>query len=338
MINSNFGFTSLKEIWLGDCYPESYYDHLPNEIADPFRQITQWTKEDTGRLQRFLESYGITVRRPQFTKIENYLDSRDNLVKPPITPRDHYLVLGNTLYSLHNQLKNDPWLHWLEYYRTQKYDVQEPKDQPINCVCPPSVVRIGRDLFIDKGAHEHMWGFVCQWMVGAANEYRVNICDTTGHSDSVFCPVMPGVIVTSHYKTDYSQSFPDWEIFHLPKNLHNFNNPKDWSTYDSKIDSNKAFSDHIIKNASNWVGTFSETVAEVNMLVIDEKNIVAMKDYPPLTEWLYQRGITVHFFDFKTRSFWDGGWHCLTLDIHRQDHKLDLFPDRGDNGVYWRLK
>ena len=31
MINSNFGFTPLKEVWLGDCYPESYYDHLPNK-------------------------------------------------------------------------------------------------------------------------------------------------------------------------------------------------------------------------------------------------------------------------------------------------------------------
>ena len=72
MINSNFGFTPLKEVWLGDCYPESYYDHLPDEIADPFRQITQWTKEDTGKLQRFLEDRGIVVRRPVFDSIDNY--------------------------------------------------------------------------------------------------------------------------------------------------------------------------------------------------------------------------------------------------------------------------
>jgi hypothetical protein len=46
MINSNFGFTPLKEVWLGNCYPTSYYDHLTNEIAVPFRQITEWTRED----------------------------------------------------------------------------------------------------------------------------------------------------------------------------------------------------------------------------------------------------------------------------------------------------
>ena len=44
------------------------------------------------------------------------------------------------------------------------------------------------------------------------------------------------------------------------------------------------------------------------------------------------------FYDLRTRSFWDGGWHCFTLDIHRHDTAQDLFTDRGDNGVYWRLK
>jgi hypothetical protein len=78
-------------------------------------------------------------------------------------------------------------------------------------------------------------------------------------------------------------------------------------------------------------------VDENGDLVLDEKNVVAMKDYPPLTKWLDERGITVHFFDLRTRSFWDGGWHCLTLDIDRNDTKTDLFPDRGSSGVYWRL-
>ena len=59
MINSNFGFTPLKEVWLGDTYPESFYEHLPNAVADALCQITQWCKEDTGKLQKFLESKDI---------------------------------------------------------------------------------------------------------------------------------------------------------------------------------------------------------------------------------------------------------------------------------------
>jgi hypothetical protein len=337
MINSNFGFTPLKEVWLGDCYPESYYDHLPNEIADPFKQITKWTKEDTNKLQKFLESRGIVVRRPIFESIDHYIDDHGQLTRPPITPRDHYIVLDKTLYSLHNTLVKDPWSQWLEYYKSQGHDVQVPKDQPINCLCPPALVRIGRDLYIDRDSHPNVWGFMCQWMVETAQDYRVNVCSTSGHSDAIFCPVAPGTIVSSHYKCDYSQSFPGWDVFEVPNRLTNFTHEKNWRVKDQDINNNKAFSHHIQTQAKNWVGSFSETVFEVNMLVLDEKNVVAMKDYPPLTEWLDKKGITVHLFDLRTRGFWDGGWHCFTLDICREDSKTDLFPTRGDNGVNWRL-
>ena len=335
MINSNFGFTPLKEVWLGDCYPASWYDHLPNEVADPFRQITEWTKEDTAKLQRFLESCGVTVRRPIFESIDDHLNDKEILQKPPITPRDNYLTLGSTLYSL-NYSKKDPWHHTMNQYLAQGFDVQSPKDLPINCVSGPSLVRIGQDLFVDVDTHSNVWGFICEWMVETSKEYRVNVSNTHGHSDGVFCPVGPGLIVSTHYKTDYSQSFPGWEVFKIPEVLHNFTCGKNWLANNPSIDNNKAFSQHILNMASSWVGNFKETVPEVNMLVIDEKNVVAMKEYGPLTEWLDKQGITVHCFDLRTRSFWDGGWHCLTLDIHRDDTKTDLFPERGENGVYWR--
>lgn len=338
MINSNFGFTPLKEVWLGDCYPESFYDHLPNEIADPFRQITEWTKEDTGKLQNFLQSRGIIVRRPVFESINNHINEQDCLNKPPITPRDHYLVLGTKLYNLHNELAKNPWHHVMDDYLSQGFDVISPTNEPINCLCPPSMVRIGQDIYIDTDTHKNVWGFVSEALIELAKEYRVNICNTNGHSDGVFCPVTDKFIVSSHYKSDYSQSFPGWEVFKVESKFSNGRYPKNWKLYVASIDDNKAFSDHIINFAPTWVGNFKETVFEVNMLVIDQHNIVAMKEHPILFKRLEELGITPHVFDFRCRNFWDGGWHCLTLDIHREDAKIDLFPERGENGVYWRLK
>jgi len=338
MINSNFGFTPLKEIWLGDCYPESYYDHLPNSVADPLRQITEWTKEDTKQLQTFLESRGITVRRPVFDSVDNYINDQGHLIKPPVTPRDDYIVLNQSLYSLHCRLEYDPWKHWIEHYQNCGYDVYSPKDQPINCLAPPAIVRVGKDLILDQDSHRSMWGFVCEWMVENCKEYRISVSSTSGHSDGVFCPVAPGIIVSSHYKADYSQSFPEWEVYKIPSNLHNFKSSgRGWWLHGDKFSDNQDFIRHISTDAQSWVGNFAETVYEVNMLVLDEKNVVAMKEYPPLTKWLEERGITMHFFDLRTRSFWDGGWHCFTLDIHRDDTKSDLFPNRGDNGLTWRL-
>lgn len=338
MINSNFGFTPLKEVWLGDCYPESFYDHLPNEIADPFRQITEWTKTDLTKLQKFLEGRGIVVRRPVFSNIENYLTQTEQLVKPPITPRDDYFVLNDTLYSLHNHCKIDPWIDCIELYRKQNYNVQTPVDQPINCMNPPAVVRMGKDIYIDTISHADNWGFVCEVIVELSKNYRINICQTNGHSDGVFCPLKPGVIVSTHYKTDYSQSFPGWDVISVPAHFQNFNNPKNWLLGDTTVDNNISFSNHIVNNAQNWVGNYKETVFEVNMLVLDQQNVICMKEHKSLFQKLEQYDITAHVFDFRCRSFWDGGWHCLTLDINRDDSKIDLFPDRGENGVYWRLK
>jgi len=338
LINSHFGFTPLQEVWLGDCYPEHWYDHLPNDVADPLRIITEWTKQDITKLQRFLEQRNIVVHRPRFDSIDDHVDARGNLAKPPITPRDHYMVLGKDLWALHTGLqKKDSWWHVLDHYRSQGLHVHTPIDQPVNCLTPPSIVRMGRDLYLDRESHASVWGFVCEWAVEQCADYRINICETNGHSDGVFCPVAPGVIVASHYKGDYDSTFPGWQVFRLPHDLHNANLVKDWHVDDDHINNNASFSKHILEKAQEWVGNARETVFEVNMLVLDEKNVVAMKPYDPLTQWLDDRGITTHFFDFRARSFWDGGWHCLSLDTHRLDSKLDLFPHRGDNGVYWRL-
>jgi hypothetical protein len=246
-------------------------------------------------------------------------------------------VLDKTLYSLHNDLKKDPWRHSLDLYSSAGFDVQYPVNQPMNCLSPPALVRMGQDLFIDKDTHPHVWGFICEWMIRTSTNYRVNICQTNGHADGVFCPVAPGIIVSSHYKSDYSQSFPGWEVFKIPLKELGKRGHTRWRTSSTTINQNKTFSDYILKNANDWVGNFEETVYEVNMLVIDEHNVIAMKEYPPLTEWLFKRGINVHYFDLRTRTFWDGGWHCFTLDINRDDSKTNLFSSDNQTGVQWKL-
>lgn len=335
MINSNFGFTPLREVWLGDCYPAHFYDHLPSQVRDAFYQITEWTQQDLARLQNFLESRGIVVRRPVFNNIQQHLDSCDNLVKPPIVPRDHYLVLNQTLYSLHNTLPRDPWQEHLDRYQQQGLDVQTPHNQPVNCVAPPSVVRIGRDLYLDRQSHAGVWGFVCEWIIEQAQTYRVNLLTTDGHSDGVFCPLAPGLLMSTHYKYDYSASFPNWKVFHIPQPSNSAGSFEVWQTPSNTINTNRSFAQHVMTHARDWVGNFQETVFEVNALVLDPQNVVVTREHPELFAWLRSHNIEPHVFDFKCRNFWDGGWHCLTLDITRDDSLVDLFPQRGAAGVKW---
>ena len=89
------------------------------------------------------------------------------------------------------------------------------------------------------------------------------------------------------------------------------------------------FNDHIIQHAQDWVGNYTETYFELNCLSIDESNVIMLAENEALAKTLQRHGITVHWVPFRTRSFWDGAMHCLTVDIRRQSSMEDLFPERG---------
>ena len=89
------------------------------------------------------------------------------------------------------------------------------------------------------------------------------------------------------------------------------------------------FNDHIVQHAQDWVGNYTETYFELNCLSINESNVIMLAENEKLAEDLARRGITVHWVPFRTRSFWDGAMHCLTVDIRRRSSAEDFFPARG---------
>ena len=50
---------------------------------------------------------------------------------------------------------------------------------------------------------------------------------------------------------------------------------------------------------------------------------------PVVVKKLEEYGITPHIFNFRHRYFWDGGIHCITLDLDREGDREDYFPERG---------
>jgi len=82
-------------------------------------------------------------------------------------------------------------------------------------------------------------------------------------------------------------------------------------------------------------GNSKETVFEVNMLIVNEHNVICIAEDDRACRKLESIGITPHVIDISTCGFWDGGIHCLTLDINRQGEKLDYWPDRGNLGIYY---
>lgn len=324
-------YDPLEEVWLGDCYPVEFYHDYNPEIRGVFERITDITKTDLEKFEQVLTSLNIQVRRPVFNRVEDFLDPNNNLLKPPIAPRDTEMSLGSTFYHLRNYYPVDPWQSALDDYHTSGSNIISAKfHEPYGYLIPPSIIRLGSDIYIDRDSHSHSWNLVerdviSQW----SKDYNIIVCNTDGHADSVFCAVGTGRILTSHWKHDYSIEFPGWDVFHLPKQISR-------NYYINKLQSAQektwwveglqttypAFNQYIENFARDWIGCATETVFEVNSLMVNENLILTTGTPDKQTqEWFKKHRIEWIPIEMRTRGFWDSGVHCLTVDIRRTGNK-----------------
>jgi hypothetical protein len=338
MISSHTGFQPLKEVWLGDCYPAEWYCDFDNQAQDIFGVITELTKQDLKKFEQKLQELGITVRRPTFDNRSKFLDESGNLCKPPITPRDWAMTLGDTLYIV-PQYENSftGFETTIDFYKKQNQQVVvlDRSSPDAMCFVPfPSVVRVGRDILLDCGKDSPGYSYFEQVVKELSRTYRVHVTHTNEHNDGIFCPVGPGNIFSTHYRTSYEKTFPGWNVFYL----HNTTEQRQTNGYNGNWwvpgKNYQIYNDSITKYAQQWIGNSMETVFEVNMLVVDEHNIFCIAEDDRACQQLENMGITPHIIDFRCRGLWDGGLHCLTTDIHREGSCLDYWPDRGPNGIY----
>ena len=345
MVNSFTNWGALQEVWLGDCYPAHFYDHLESEVRDIFYEITQKTQEDLAVIQRKIEEFGVQVRRPRYSQIEDFLipsghpTSAGQLCKPMICPRDHFLVFGNTLYG-------STWDHraWADAVAGYAQDigsrmVDRPNIPGAGHINGANTVRAGRDLYLDT--HWNEGDIDVEYVQQTFKDYRLHVLNNGGHVDACFAVLKPGLLLTSEYFSDYDQTFSGWKKINVnePEFL---SHKTTWRTgpegngkwWLPGVSDSAKFNNHVIKHAQDWVGDYTETYFEVNCLVIDEKNVLMLGENTAVFRELERHGITAHSLPFRTRTFWDGGLHCLTLDIRRNDSKVDLFPERGDQDLF----
>lgn len=342
IVNSHNGWDTLNEVWLGDTYPMHWYDHLNSEIRDTFYQITEITQKDLNKIQTFLESRGIRVRRPEYKDINDFIFYTANgptLKRPQICPRDYFVVVGNKLIGRSGDFV--PWQQTIDQYK-QNPDVEIIKMDDIGPailfaenqfnMSGANIVRAGRDLFVDCGPcipkddHEDQQRrtYFDRVVKPMFPEYRCHYVNNGGHIDGCFCLLKPGYILATGHYNKYSETFPGWELINasLPEFI---NHKGDTYWWMDEIPFNNEFNQYLLTCAKNWVGNYHETVFEVNSLILDPENILMLGYNEKTFQRLNNIGFTVHSTTFDAKSFWDGGLHCLTLDINRNSQMVDYF-------------
>lgn len=207
-------------------------------------------------------------------------------------------------------------------------------DEYMNTAC---MTRLGKDLYfssindIVKQYPDRLISKLQRLFPG----YRTHILDIEGHSDGVFCPVKPGLILSKDDNKLYNESFPEWEVIKIDNK--NWNQVKPFLDLKHKHkgkwwipgeDYNDDLINYVETSIKDWLRYLEETVFDVNMLVIDEHNVICNNYNEEVFRAFERYDITPHVINFRHRFFWHGGSNRITSDIAREGKQKDYFPNR----------
>lgn len=319
----------LKVCIVGRSYPPEFYSwiQIPH-VRNLFERIAIETEEDYQVIIKKLESFGVEVLRPDFI---NLVFQEGRFCPPPMTPRDYTVMIGDRFY------KNIP--HWHTGYDKIIDRIKNENNVIKSGVWPDingaMVSRIGKDLYFGTSDYLQNTSELKNIVDSEFLTTRNHIVNTGGHGDGTYCPVCPGLIISLEDVPTYAETFPGWEVVYLPGqswdavkpflDLKEKNHGKWWIPgfeYDQNV------VDVVETWLGHWTGYVEETVFDVNMLIIDPKNVMVFNYNKQVFDALDRYGITPHIVPFRHRYFWDGGIHCVTSDLHREGTIQDYFPER----------
>lgn len=209
------------------------------------------------------------------------------------------------------------------------------QDVKLNHIPANGITRIGKDLYF--GTDTNVIGKIPTDLIAKQyfSDYRCHWITTGGHIDGCFTPVKPGLIVSVNDIKTYAETFPGWEVVYLEGEswskvkpflaLKRKNQGRWWikgHEYDHEL------IDYVETWLKDWTGFAEESVFDVNILVIDQNNIIVNGYNEKAFRAFERHGITPHICPVRHRYFWDGGVHCITLDLDRVGSMQDFFPER----------
>jgi len=330
-IKFNAPWDPLQHVLVGRSYCPEFYEPIKNtRIRDSLQKIAYETEQDYQTLISTVEKFSIKVDRPCIDTektIMNYVDSNGTLnysnsnsftliPRPPMQPRDSILIVGEKFIATNDDIS---WFDALvKNLRLDHTQIIAKAQQSFDA---PLVTVVGKHLIVD--CREHPW--LADYIQQSCPDRVVVPVMIGGHNDAVFCPVAPGLIVSTYHHTNYSETFPGWEVKFIENQSWNaipgwrkfkHGNINKWWVPDSN--NNIEFANFVDTWLTNWLGYVQETVFDVNMLQINSNTVLVNNYNQEMFEWFKTKKIEPIIVPFRHRFFWDGGIHCITADLYRE--------------------
>lgn len=342
-------FDPLQEVIVGDSYLPGDLDHLLTiKNLSGFNKILQETKQDLDNLSWILQSHNIKVHRPEIHRYDESIKMPTfdiRLPMAPLVPRDAYIVRGNTVIQTYTSL-TDRYFDSSSYYKIFK----ELFDQGYNWISQPTPMLKNLNekekWFFDKDVYNRelhdkiLWHTATMFQAGDAvivnnrgpgtsqglEWMKRNLPDTRfinnngtvfgnfGHIDHGFILIDDDTVIHAgiEWVPDVlkTKKLIDVKKFLPELKLDRFR--KDYIEIGGRYDVH-----WVEKYLENWKGYNQEVCFDLNVLIVDSKNIIWSREIPELFKFLQTLGIESTVAPMRHSLFWEGGVHCATLDIKR---------------------
>lgn len=359
MIQSWTGFQPLKEVWLGAPFGVSWCDAIfaDSKDVEKLQFITRQTQHEMDHFQRIMENDGIVVRRPSLPSVQQIYDEFDEYeaflydsfptwdkkfergsyerfvhslqqafqqdagrsfpCRPQMNPRDEWLVYGNTLFCfLPVSVAFAWWGDTLDEYIHAGYDIRF-YNMPgyYKGVCPPSVVRLGKHVIYETATIGTDGPGQLNLSRAIEQQYGTTsiISDSPDgrHSDGQFAVLRPGTVLSSKNRADmYADTIPGWEVIICEPEFSRLPEQQQQDIEEMRF---------VNRQIKSWIGDATQSFFDVNCLVRDPEHVYVCNPPPK------DLGCAYTVIPWKYRWFWDGGLHCITLDVHRTGEQENYF-------------
>lgn len=250
---------------------------------------------------------------------------------PKMSEKRFQLVAGADWLTYEDYLRDDYFsripVHILEEIRTFTQHI-------INA---PSITVVGKDIYLDiYGLQDNSISNTPNLIDKKVSEnFRLNYLSISGHNDGCFHTLKPGAILSIFEVQTYENTFPGWDVCYLENQ--SWDLVEDFLRLKKKVngkwwvpgeENNDEFTHFVETWLQDWVGYVEETVFDVNVLVLDENHVCVNNLNPTVIDFLKKHKMEPVYIPWRHRYFWDGGLHCITLDLCREGTQEDYFPDR----------
>jgi N-dimethylarginine dimethylaminohydrolase len=303
MIFTTNEWDPLKRIVVGDATHANWPVHDPvfklesqrtlwKKTPVPGGPVPQWiideANEDLDTLAKTLIGLGVEVLRPGTFNFQTH-DGMYNYC-----PRDRLLVYGDNIIdtAMMYPCRDMELQCYHDIIQEAKHFVSMPRDRGV-ILDAANVLRLNDTLLMLESSSGSKEAY--EWLIDTFVDTKIERCNFYAgvHIDSTIVALREGLVAlnSSRVKPDsLTKVFEDWD--------------KIW------VDYVVAQGFYKYPYASKWIA--------MNMLSVDPHTVIVDKNQTKLIQTLESQKFTVIPLELRHSRTLGGGFHCVTLDLHRE--------------------